>query len=230
MRKTLLVSLLAASITVMPITVYAEGELTVTQKVVINYPESSSASFFAKVENTGDAPIAFDEGKLVVFSDNDDILSSREYINTLPYDMILDAGEYMYVRESMYESAFEGAVIGDVKFSVQTKESEKGVGITRIPAEATYEIEGVDSYNNYAYITFTNETDEILYDCYVTVALLDAEGNVLFVDRNCYETLGVHPNSTVTLKAYIDQDLCEYYDVNGLTPVRADAVVCIVNE
>lgn len=136
----------------------------------------------------------------------------------------------MYICDSMYDSAFEDAVIGDIKFSVQTKEAGKGVEVTRIPAEATYEMNGVDSYNNYAYVTFTNETDEILYDCYITVALLDAEGNVLFVDRDCCETLGVHPNSTVTLKMYIDQELCEYYEANNLTPASADAVVCIAND
>lgn len=228
MKKTVLANLLTVIMVSMPITALADGQLTVLQKNLYIYPESSSGAFFAKVENSGDAPIAFDEGKLVVFSDNDDILISDDFINTLPYNLILEPGEYIYVNDSLYESALENATIGDIKFSVQT--SDSGESVTRTPVEATFEVEGADSYNNYVYVTLTNESDAIQYDYYITAALLDTDGNILFSDRNCYETLGIHPNSTVTLKMYIDKDLVEYCEANGLTPASVEAIAYVINE
>ena len=76
-----------------------------------------------------------------------------------------------------------------------------------------------------AYVSITNETDEVRYGYYVVVALLDDEDNVLFVDNNRYETLGIHPNSTATLKVYVDSDLMKYYANHNLKPTKVDALV-----
>ena len=222
MKKT--IALIAALLLITACTcTLAEGKLSVTSKNVIIYSGKDSGVFVGRVENTGDAPIYYDNGKLVIFSEDDDILATEDYIYSCPSDVLLNPGEYTYVYDFLWSSPLKNAKLGDVKFSVTS--DSRGYRYETIPATAVIDMPGSSSYSNYVDVTFTNTGDDVLYGVYVVCAMMDADDNVIFVNRNNYDTLGVHPGSTVTLKMYIDADLVNYYEANGIKPAKVDAMV-----
>lgn len=200
----------------------AEEGLVVVDKRVIFYPDSSSGLFIAKVANNGSTPLAIDNGKLVIFSDTDDILVSDDYVNTYPSRMNILPGGYAYVAETLWDDAINGATAGDVKYAITT---EDGYEYEYVPATAEFEMDG--QYHNYFYVTITNEGTEPIKGFYITSALLDEEGNILYVNDNCFDEITLHPGSTVTIRQYIDSDLPAYLNQEGITPASADSVVVV---
>lgn len=213
---------LALGVCLFSVTALAEGKLTVTEKNLIEFEGSSNAYFFAKVENTGDAAIGVGAGKLVGFSSDDDVLVSESYVTANPSSVILQPGESLYVSDSIWESVLETADIADFKFSMDTEDYASEV--TFVPCEATLEMK--DEYDSYVYVTLTNNTDAIQYGPYVTVALHDQEGNLVYVRGQYADSLGVHPGSTVTIRVYIDSDFIRYFQTNNIEISTADAYVC----
>ena len=203
----------------------AEGALTIITKNFLEFDADNTAYFYAKIENTGDAPTGVGSGKLVGFSAGDDILVSENYVFTQPNGIVLQPNEYVYAREYVLENALKDNDVADYKFSVETR--NYGEEMKRIPCEVMFDLKGADSYDNYIYVTFANDGDSVLYGSYVSVALLDDEENLLFVDGNSYSSLGVHPGSTVTVKCYVGKEFLEHYKAHSLKPTKADAIVFI---
>ena len=206
----------------------AAGELSVTDKTAFIFPGKDSGYFYAKIENTGDVPVGIDSGKLVLFSADDDILETSDYISAYPNRLILDPGEYTYLSEFLWNSTLKNQVIGDVKFSIS--DTDRGRTVQTIPCEVSLEMKGSDSYDNYIYITVTNEDSEIRYGYYLITALMDTEGNLIYVDKNSYEHVGLHPGSTSTFGMYIDNDIVEYFEANRIEVGSVDALVYYIEE
>ncbi len=206
----------------------AEGKLKATEKNLFVYANDDNGYFYAKIENVGDAPIASNSGDLVIFSDDDEIVTTESYVTTLPSYTVIEPGEYLYVKEFLWDAALKDAVIGDYKFSLSARDN--GTIVTKIPCEATFELSGVDSYDNYVYVTFTNTATAPLYDCYITAALHDADGTLVFVDSISLSSVAVHPDSTITVKIYVDRDLMEHYQANNIVPTTVDAMVLYSEE
>lgn len=204
---------------------YADGKLTAVSKNLLEYDADDNGYFYAKIENTGDAPIIVGTGKLVGFSANDDILISKNYITSNPSRILLQPGEYVYAKEYIWESVLKDDDVVDYKFSIES--SKSGNEVKRIPGDITFELAGADSYDNYIYVTFTNTEDKVLYGCYVSVALYDENENIIFVDGSSYDSLGIHPGSTVTVKLSVDRNLMQHYKSHGLKPTKADTIVFI---
>ena len=202
----------------------AEGELKVSIKNLIIYAGEDNGYFFAKVENVGDAPISADTGDLVLFSTDDDIILSDGYITTSPSYVIVEPGDYFYVKEFIWDSALKDSTIGDYKFSMPAGRGTHTV--TKLPCEASFDLEGADGFSNYIYVTFTNTSDNPLYDIHITAALYDAAGTLVFVDTSSLSSTAVHPGSTVTTRLYIDMDMMKHYQINGIKPTSVDAIVC----
>lgn len=225
--KKVIVLLLALAF-LFPATAFGEGKLKATEKNILVYAGDDNGYFYAKVENVGDAEVGVDRGDLVVFSDDDEIILTDSYITTLPSYVVLQPGDYLYVEEYLWDSALKNANVGDYKFSFSTYGSAKT--FNKIPCEATFELSGRDSYDNYVYVTFTNPLDEPMYDFYVVAALHDADGNLVFVDSNSLSNCAVHPGSTITTKLYVDRNLMEHYALNSIVPSTVDAMVLYFNE
>ena len=223
MRK-LIALVLVLSISICSAAALAEGKLTVTDKNVIIKIGDDSGIFVARVENTGDEPVYYDDGKLVIFSADDDILASENYIASSPSNILLQPGEHTYCYDFVWESSLKNAKLGDIKFSVTS--DSRGYSYDQLPATAELELPETDSWaDNYVNVTFTNTTDTVLYGAYVVVAITDEEGKLIYVDRNSYDTLGIHPGSTVTIKMYIDRDYLTYYEANGIKPANVEALM-----
>lgn len=222
-----LIAILLAISCLLSVTAFAEGKLKAVEKNLIVFSGKDSGYFYAKVENVGDAAIGLDSGDLVIFSDDDDILLSNSFITTTPSHVILDPGDYLYVNDFLWDSALKDAVIGDYKLSIPAYKRTKT--ITKLPCEATFEVEGADTFNNHVYVTFTNNEASTLNNFYVIVALYDAENTLVYVDTYSNSSVSVHPGSTITVTLSIDNDLMEYYQENDITLTTLDAMVCYTN-
>lgn len=209
-------------------TAFAEGKLRATEKTFIVY--NGEGYFFAKVENVGDAAVSTGYGDLVAFDEDDEIIFSTGYVSTNPSGVILEPGESLYLEGSVWESALKETPVADYKFSLPA--ASDGRTITRVPSEAGFELtdEEYSYYDNYIYVTFTNSSEEPVYDFYVSAALYDADGNLIYVDTSEISNIAVHPNSTVTAKLYIDGSVLSYYKENDIAPASANAVVFYVNK
>lgn len=208
-------------------TAFAEGKLRATEKTFIVY--NGEGYFFAKVENVGDAAVSTGYGDLVAFDEDDEIIFSTSYVSTSPSGVILEPGESLYLEESVWENALKETPVADYKFSLPV--ASDGRTITRFPSEASFELTDEEySYDNYIYVTFTNSSEEPVDDFYVSAALYDADGNLIYVGTSEISNIAVHPNSTVTAKLYIDSSVVSYYKENDIAPASANAVVFYVNK
>ena len=222
-----LLALLIVGLLFCSVTAFAEGKLKATQKTLITNPGSSNGYFFAKIENVGDAAVSMDSSSLVIFTEDDEILLTESYINTYPSSVLIEPGDYLYVYEWLYDSKLQASVVTDYKFS-----ASKGRGktsITKVDCKVELSLPGAGSYNNHAYITFSNTTDKPIKDFYVSVALHDDQGNLVGVSTNSYSSITIHPNSTVTIDLSIDNDYLVYCEMNKIVPASADAIVCYKN-
>ena len=132
-------------------------------------------------------------------------------------------GEFVYVRDSVWESNLKNSDVADYKISFETR--ERGSELNLIPCETVFNFKG--DFDNYIYVTFTNTSNDILYGAYVTVVLYDKEENLIYVDSNSYSSLGIHPESTVTVKQYVDNDMLKYYSTHHVEVEKAQAFVYI---
>ncbi len=220
--KRIFALVLALTVCLFSAAALAEGKLTVTEKNLLEFEDSDTAYFFAKVENTGDDAIGVGSGKLVAFSADDEVLVSENYVSACPDSAILQPGESLYVNEFIWETALESSDIADYKFSMES--DDYGAPLNFIPCSATIEVNG--EYDSYVYVTLANDTEEVQYGLYITVALHDAEGALIFVKGQSADYVGIHPGSTVTIRVYIDSEFIEYYTNTGIEPATVDAYVC----
>ena len=56
-------------------------------------------------------------------------------------------------------------------------------------------------------------------------ALLDTAGNLVYVDQNQYENVGLHAGSTATFSLYIDKDTINHFESSGIQIGSVDAIV-----
>ena len=204
-----------------------EGKLKTTEKNLVVFNGEDNGYFYAKVENIGDTAVGVDSGDLVIFSENDDIILSTSYVTTSPSYVVLEPNDYLYVKEFLWDSALENVSVSDYIFSIGTRKSDST--ITKVPCEAEIALEGIDSYNNYINVTFTNTASEPIYNYFIVAALYDAEGQLVFVESTSMNNAALHPASTITLQLYVDSDLMEYYAANDIVLTTADAMVCYKN-
>ena len=209
----------------LPMMVCAEGP-EVTEKSFIEFTGEDTAYFFAKIENNGTEPISLGSGKLVGFSENDDLLITEEYISTLPSYISLAPGEHVYAREFIWDTVLGASDVADYKFSMETRDN--GDEVSMIDCEVQKEFNG--NYDNYIVVTFTNDSEEILYDFYVTTVLHDDAGNLIFANGDSASTIGLHPGSTISLKMYVDSDFFNYYTEKGINIGEAEAQVFAIKE
>lgn len=225
MKRILVVLLVCTLLFSLAASAIAEAKMTVTKKNLIAIEGENVAYFYAKVENTGDSAGYIEYGgKLVGFNASDEIILQEDYVGSSPSNIKLAPGEYAYVSEYIVADVLKTDTVTDCKFSIKTE--EYGSDYSKIPCEAKLEL-SEDEYENYVYVTFTNDTDSILYNFAITVVVCDQNGELVFVDGDYTSSIGIHPGSTITIKAGIDSDLVRHYAKNEITPTTVEALVYI---
>lgn len=208
--------------------VSAAGKLSVEQENFYVLQSYSVYGYtYAKVANVGDKPIKINTGLLEIFDANGDALTSTDYYSS--YAEYLQPNEYTYVR--MYDEVedVEASEIDDYMLTV-TGKADTDAYSYRFPCTTSYEPNVEDNYwtYNYMYATFTNDTEETVYDISVVLALLDAEGNILYMSsEELYSDIGVMPGSSITIRKDVDSSFIEYYEKNGLVPASVDAIAYV---
>lgn len=224
--KKLVALLLAVVLCCSCVSAMAAGKLTVAQENT-HYITSYSNYFYAyaKVENTGDKAIKVNAGVLEVYNADGDAITSSDYVNA--YACYLQPGEYTYV--SVYEDVEEDQTPDDYSLTL-TGKADKDTVNQRFAAETKLEL-NVDAgwtTRNYMYATVTNTTDDVLYDLEIVMALLDAEGNILYIDSDSlYNERGLTPGSSMVFRKDISSSFIEYFENNNLVPASVDAIAYI---
>lgn len=225
MRK--IFALVIAMLMVMSAAAVAEGALTVSQQNfnVVETDYGTYGYLFVKVENTGDAPVAVGNGTLAIFDADNAILETSDYISSMPYNAILEPGDYIYMEDTTYfDDGITAANVGQYMLSVKPYEYD-GYTFTKIPCEAVLSL-GVEEYDSdYIDVTFTNTTDATLYDFEVVTAMYDAAGTLVNVDTYWGSSVGIHPGSSVTVKVYQDSTVMDALAAAGNAPATVDAYV-----
>lgn len=207
-------------------TTYAVGKLSVDQEnfhVISSYWTYGYA--YAKVSNAGDKPIKINAGVLEIYNEAGDVLTSTDRLTA--YAEYLEPGEYTYVK--MYSELEKDAVATDYSLTL-TGKTDNSKRTMRLPVETDLQLNVESGWwtYNYMYATITNNTEEPLYDIAVVLALLDAEGNILYLDDdNLYSDRALMPGSSMIIRKDVSSTYMDYYKANGFVPAAVDAIAYV---
>lgn len=224
--KRILVFCMVCILAISVSSAYAAGKLSVEQEnfhVISNYGLYGYA--YAKVANVGDKPIVVNTALLEVFNADGDALTSTDYFST--YAKYLQPDEYTYVRISDEIEDVEAGDVDDYMLTITGKANTDYI-TRRFPCITSYEPNVKEGYStsNYMYATFTNDTNETVYGISAIMVLLDADGNILYMeDDGLYSERGLTPGSSITLRKDVSSSFIEYFENNGLSPATVDAII-----
>ena len=213
-------------------TAFAAGKLSVTQEnfwVVNDY--RTYAYGYARIENVGDRPIKVHAGLLEVFDENGDTITSSDSLNA--YARYLQPGEYTYAYVySQIEDNDPPFVVDDYLLTITGKNEYEKYSL-RLPCETDYvEDVNIGYYTyDYMYATITNDTDEPLYGIQVIFALLDDDGNILYMDNDyLHSNIALMPGSSAIIRKAVDEDNKEVFSSQGFTATHVDAIAYVDRE
>ena len=229
--KKLICCLLALMLVLGTAGALAAGELSVTREnfyVISGY--STYGYAYARVENTGDDTITVNGGTAEIYDENGGVITSTDYMPR--YAKTLQPGEYAYVEFNIKIEAAEGEDLPDKYMLTVNGEKNDYYWTRRFPTEARLSLD--EPYGsrtrNYMYATVTNDSDEIVYDLSVVLALADEEDNILYLtSERLHSSVGLLPGSSVIIRKEIPTDFTDYYDAHGLKPAKVDAIGYVEN-
>lgn len=201
------------------------GKLTVAQASFQVTPYSSyhQGTVYARLVNSGTAPVEFDSGTLELLDASGNVIASEEVYGCFPE--VLAPGETGYLFKGIsVEAAVEPSYIAGYKLQVKGRE-EISRDVTRLPSSGKYE-EVAEAYWTSSYLTAAveNQTDEPLYDAGVVFALKDAAGDLLYVTQGAMYGVGIMPNTSVNFRTNLYSDTLDYFKANGIVPAAVDTV------
>ncbi len=227
MKRMLAITLVLCLIVIAsPVTVFAAGKIAVTQENCITLDDWGVNSYvYARIENTGDKPAEYSSGLFEVYDTNGDTLASTTYLNV--HGLVLQPGEYAYVDADVsIDEPHSAADVDDHMLTVTAKNGSESQTL-RFACETEWAPDyPVNSYwtGDYMIATFTNTTEDVLYDVSFAFALLDDQNNILCVeDESLYDSVGIAAGSTVVVRVEVSESLLEFYENKGITPTHADA-------
>lgn len=223
------VAILAALLLVFGLTnALAAGKLRVTQEnfhVIDSYGIYGNA--YARIDNVGDKPIKVNAGILEIFDTEGDALTSTDYMSK--YAEYLQPGEYTYVSMRTEVKDVEASQIDDYLLTITGKSENKYIS-QRFPCTTSYE-PGVEAgywTHNYMYATFTNDTDKPIYGIEILLVLLDAEGNILYMDdASMYSDKALMPGGAITVRKDVSSSYMDYFKKSDLVPASVDAIAFV---
>lgn len=204
----------------------AGGKLEVKQENAHFIPGYSNYEYvYAKVENVGGREIKLNDCVLEVYNEAGEVMASKDYGDANA--AYLKPGEYTYL--SMY--VYDNLETEPAKYSLSiTEKTEKDTTNVRFPVETDLQLNVEEGWwtRNYMYATITNNTDETVFSMEVVLALLDAEGNILYVDDDSlYDERGIPAGSSFVVRKNIPDDFMEYFAANNLVPASVDAIAFV---
>lgn len=224
--KKLIAFLLAVLLLTIPFSALGEGKLETTQLFFfVTGGYSPHGNMYARIENVGDEPVALGNGIMALYSQDGEVLIKNDHVSPYRYGRPLQPGEYEYVSAWCLMDGKEDQV-AECKFTPGVLSS--GSGATRMvesSAELSISESTSSQAHSYLFVTITNTGDEPLDVFAIQCAVLDQNGNLLYVTYDYVSEIAVHPGSTITVRFGIDDDLIKYCRENQLVPTTADSIV-----
>ncbi|MDD2649298.1 MAG: FxLYD domain-containing protein [Eubacteriales bacterium] len=226
--KKLLSIALALCLTLTATAALAAGKLNVVQEdfhvVGTSYVYGHA---YAKVENSGDKPIKINSGVLEIYDGDGNPITSVDYMNA--YARYLAPGEYTYVRMSSDIAEGQAANVSDYMMTLAGK-SDNSTHDLRLPVETAISLGEGDKWytRNYIYATVTNNTENPLYSISVVLAVLDAEGKIVYIDDDSlYSDRALMPGSSMIIRKDISTSFMDYFAANNIVPTTVDAIAYV---
>ncbi|NLX82625.1 MAG: hypothetical protein GXZ04_02240 [Clostridiales bacterium] len=219
-----LFALCMALLLLVPALALAEGKLTITQDSLIMLTDISGW-YFARVENTGDAPALLEAGALTFFGEDGAEVHKIDYISTNLGNVELKPGQYAYISRMLWEDPLKDVKVA--KHSFVFADTPYGTPVKTIPGEVKLQLKALGDSENNAFVTFTNPTSEVLYYIEVVVAITDEAGKLVSVAEHSNLGMGVHPGTAVTVMMRLENDLLTALKDAGtdMTKLKADALI-----
>ncbi len=225
MKKSVFALLIVMMLVTMSFHALAAGKMTVTQENF--YVVSSWGIYgyaFARVENTGNKPIAYNAGLLEVYDKNGDAIGATTYLKC--YGQYLQPGEYVYLTGAATLDGIQSVSEQDDYSLMVSGQSNNSNYVKKFDCVAEYkpnEKSGYWTYNN-LYATFTNDSDDVLYGVNVVIALLDKDENILDIETvSMNNSVGIWPGSKITVVAQVSDAIVDAYKKAGFTADHVDA-------
>ena len=220
--------LLTLALLILAMPALAAGKLQVDQENVweIKTDWSHDAYLFAKVANVGDRDITINSGVFEVYDAEGQPITSEDYLDS--YVEVLKPGEYTYV--SMQGDLEDDAPAPADHSLTVTGKSDNSVETLRLPCTAELRLNETVSWYaaDYMYVTITNNTEADVYDISVVAALLDQEGNILYLDdESLYSSCALTAGSSIIYRMEIPDQFKALYEAQGLTPASVDAIAYV---
>lgn len=228
--KKLIACLLAAALLLSFTTALAAGKVSVTQEnfyAISSYSDYGYA--FAKVTNVGNKPVKVNAGVLEIYDGNGDNLTSSDSLRS--YAEYLEPDEYTYVYMSAELKEGQLEKVDDYLLTITGKSDNdtetKRLTVTDVDFIRNYQINKYSTYDC-GFFTIVNDTDETIWNIQVVYALLDDEGNILFVENDYLDSnKGLNPGSSVAIRETINSKFVEYYDAHGIVPTTIDVIAYV---
>ncbi len=206
------------------------GKLTVAQASfqVTPYSNYHQGTVYARLVNSGTAPVEFDSGTLELLDAAGNVIASEEVYGCYPE--VLELGETGYLYKGIaVEAASEPSYIAGYNLKINSRE-EISKDVTRLPSSGKYE-EVADAYWTSSYLSaaIENESDGLLYDAGVVFALKDAAGNLLYITQNSMYGVGIMPHASVSFRTSLYPDTLDYFKANSLVPATVDTIAYTSN-
>jgi hypothetical protein len=227
MRKAVVI-ILVVLVSMSFMTAFAAGKLSVTQEnFIVTNIYSIYGYAYARIDNVGNKPIKVNAGILEIFNSEGAAITSSDYLRE--YAEYLQPNEYTYAQIYAEIEGVELTAVDDYLLTI-TGKSDASYISQRLQVTTDYEEDVKDGYytSDYMYATVTNSTDKPIYDVTVLLVLLDANGNILFMDdANMYNEKAIMPGSSIIVKKEVSSSFIEAYEKEGLTPAAVDAIAFV---
>lgn len=208
-------------------TALADGQATITRQLAqtYDYGDVFFTYYFAEVQNTGDAPIVLDGGKLELYNAEGGTIYSAQVYNCYP--SVLGPGEIGYVRE--YTNMDTPDAVASYRFDLSASPASTG-SVSYLTCESSFEQKTLYEDQTSTTITarLTNPQQETLRGIMTVYALYDATGNILFVDTLSATYLGLPAGSTVELSTVVDGEIEATWNAQGVAPASAKAIAYVI--
>lgn len=230
--KKLVVLLLTLALAIGAASACAEGALTVEQENLHIVGTSSLYCYlYAKVKNTGDAPIWVQKGSLVVKDKEGNEIGSTTSL--WRYAEYLQPGEATYVY---FNPRIEGIEtrdqVGDYEMNIEFQDYDRKQTFF-LPSESAFEDDVTEGSwtHDYMTTTVTNDLDQTVFDLAIARVLLDAKGNILYMDSdNMYSYKGLTSGSSIVVRRQLNSNFEAYFEEMGYTPAAVEGFAYVYVE
>ena len=228
MKKLVCMALVLVMALTMSSAAFAAGKLSVTDEsmTVCESYSGYTAYVYAVLENTGDKPVEFNAGLLELLDAEGDSIDAEDYLYCYPG--IIEPGQKAYLSQSINVDDAESAdYIDDYTLDVSGKSAKENTNVMLdCTAEYGMKLYSYTSSNEYPTVTMTvtNSTEETVREIYVSYALFDKDGKIIYADSYSPSYVGIPAGASIEISRTVDSTLFEKWTADGVEPASVEVI------